>query len=72
LLGVPHEYYAIQHICRWANSDPYRLPYCQFSLCKPLWVLLSWFLGLFPCGVLDTSGSWVLPSILPQGSLSSV
>lgn len=47
LLGVPQAPQTIQpyHICRGHSSGPYKLPDCWFSLCKPLWALVSRFCG---------------------------
>lgn len=72
LLGVPQEDHATQlsHIYRELRSVPCRLPNCQFSLCEPLWVQVSWFCKIY-CGVFGLLAPTILPSLLLQGYLRS-
>lgn len=68
LLGVQQEHQVTQllHICRGPRSDSYRLQDCCFSLCEPLWAMLSWF-----CGRCSHSVPTPLtPKILPSPLLS--
>jgi hypothetical protein len=44
------------HVCTGPSTDPCRLHGCCFSLCEPLWTLLSWFCGLCSSNVLYPSG----------------
>lgn len=66
----PYLLLSFQKMAGLPRSDPYGLPDCRFSLCEPLKTLVSWFCGLFSCGMLDASGSYNPP--LLQDCLSSM
>lgn len=47
-----HKKTKLHTITYMPSSDPHRLPECQFSLCEPIWALVSWFCEPISCGVL--------------------